>query len=118
MRGAIKGRVGRLPDDLKRERADYGYFSHDWACRPAGAGYSAESVGLLPVVLGVGDQLFAKLGRRRATAGSALRGGSRAAAGLPGGSGPWRVPGFAGVVGPELRRGPVIDFPTDTFPLL
>jgi hypothetical protein len=107
-----------LPADLKRARADYGYFTHDWTADPTGSGYIARLAQLPANLQRVGDQLFAGLGGRLDAAGSAVSGGPRAALGLPGGTGPWSVPGFAQAVGPEqpLPLRPWVQRPSPTDP--
>jgi hypothetical protein len=84
-----------LPPDLKRARADYGYFSHDWTADPTGSGYISALAQLPPNLQRAGDQLFAQLGGRIDAAGSAV-------SGVPSQAGPWRTPGFARAVGPEI----------------
>ena len=84
-----------LPPDLKRARADYGYFNHDWTADPTGSSYIRALAQLPPNLQRAGDQLFAQLGGRIDAAGSAVSGSQ-------GSTGPWRVPGFAQAVGPEV----------------
>jgi hypothetical protein len=84
-----------LPPDLKRARADYGYFSHDWTADPTGSGYIAALAQLPPNLQRAGDQLFAQLGGRIDAAGSTV-------SGVPSPAGPWGTPGFAKAVGPEI----------------
>jgi hypothetical protein len=84
-----------LPPDLKRARADYGYFTHDWTADPTGSGYVAALARLPPNLQRAGDQLFAQLGGRVDAASSAVSGAQSR-------TGPWRVPGFAQAVGPEV----------------
>src|SRR4029077_6936056 len=64
-----------LPADLKRARADYGYYTHDWTADPTGSGYIARLAQLPPNLQRVGDQLFAQLGGRIDAAGSPISGG-------------------------------------------
>jgi hypothetical protein len=106
---AVKDAISNagLPADLKRARADYGYFTHDWTADPTGASYIAQLAQLPPHLQRVGDQLFAGLGGRLDAAGSAISGRSPGAGGLPGGTGPWTVPGFAQAVGPQQPLTPV-----------
>jgi hypothetical protein len=94
--------VGLPTVDLKRARADYGYFTHDWIADPTGSGYIAQLAQLPPHLQRVGDQLFAQLGGRLDQAASGISGASPAARGAVGGTGPWTVPGFARAVGPDL----------------
>lgn len=96
-----------LSADVQRARADYGYFSHDWTADPTGAGYVQQLAQLPPHVQRIGDQLFANLGGPLDAAAARLSGGGTGAGGLPGGSGPWRVPGFAQAVGPDQPLLPV-----------
>ena len=84
-----------LPPDLKRARADYGYYTHDWTADPTGSGYISALARLPANLQRAGDQLFAQLGGRIDAAGSAV-------SGVPGTTGPWRTPGFAKAVGPEI----------------
>lgn len=107
--GAVKDAISGagLQADLQRGRADYGYFTHDWNADPTGSGYVAQ-LGRLPAHLGrIGDQLFANLGPQLDAAGSQISGRAAGAGGLPGGSGPWRAPGFAQAVGPPQPLTPL-----------
>lgn len=93
VKDAINGSGLKL--DLKRARSDYGYYTHDWETDPTGSSYIRRLGQLPPNLQRVGDQLFARLGGSLDAAASRLSGGQ-------GQTGPWRVPGFASAVGPEV----------------
>ena len=111
---AVTAATKRLGDniDLKRGRADYGYFTHDWDKDPSGSAYIQALSRLPPHLQRVGDQLFARLGGGVDAEASAI-------SGTQGNTGPWRVPGFSQAVGPvgaPLPLRPWIQRPSPTDP--
>jgi hypothetical protein len=91
VRDAISG--AGIPADLRRARADYGYFTHDWTSDPTGSSY-VRAIGQLPANLQrASDQLVANLGSRIDAAASQV-------SGRPSTPGPWGQAGFGQAVTP------------------